>query len=137
MIVRYYSLEILFCVLPDYKLIVMQVILTLDAKAGNIWRSDNDGKKWQKVQDIPEGDAWDLIEHPFDKKRAFILGQDTEHWYTKNQGKSWQKFKAKYPASYTQPAFSFHAEKPNLILYAGRICEDDDFFGLNCKEVVS
>ncbi|KAH0608049.1 uncharacterized protein H6S33_002101 [Morchella sextelata] len=111
------------------------VILTLDAKAGNIWRSDNDGKKWQKVQDIPEGDAWDLIEHPFDKKRAFILGQDTEHWYTKNQGKSWQKFKAKYPASYTQPAFSFHAEKPNLILYAGRICEDDDFFGLNCKEV--
>lgn len=116
---------------------VAQVILILDAKAGNVYRSENDGKKWVRVEDIPEGEAWDMIEHPFDKKRAFILGQDTKHWYTTNQGKSWQKFEARYPVSYTQPALTFHAKKPEFVLYAGRVCQDDDFFGLNCEEVVS
>lgn len=112
------------------------MILTLDARAGNVWRSDNDGKTWDKVKGIPEGEAWDMIEHPFDSKRAFVLGQEQTHWSTRDSGKTWQKFKAKYPISYTQPALAFHAKKPDYILYAGRICEEEDFFGLNCEEVV-
>lgn len=112
------------------------MILLLDARVGNVWRSGDDGKSWDKVKDIPEGEAWDMVQHPFDKTRAFVLGEDKKHWYTRDLGKSWQKFEARHPTSFTQPPLVFHAGKPDYVLYAGRICKDDDFFGLNCKEVV-
>lgn len=112
------------------------MVLQLDARAGNVWRSGDNGGSWDKIKNIPEGEAWDMVQHPFDNKRAFVLGADDKHWSTRDLGKTWQKFEAKHPTSFTQPPLVFHAEKPDYILYAGRICKDDDFFGLNCKEVV-
>ena len=114
------------------------MILTLDAHAKNVWRSDDDGKSWKKVNGVPDGDAWDITEHPFDKKRAFIFGEGKEHWYTEDRGVKWHKFKSEVPLSLIQLPLAFHAEEPEWILYSGRICEDeDDIFGISCKEVVS
>ncbi|CAZ85060.1 unnamed protein product [Tuber melanosporum] len=112
------------------------VILTLDAHANNVWRSDDDGNSWHKVKGVPDGAAWDITEHPFDKKRAFIFGEDKEHWYTEDRGAKWHKFKSEVPLSLLQPPLVFHAGQPEWILYSGRVCEDDDdYFGRSCKEV--
>ena len=113
------------------------MILTLDTHANNVWRSGNDGKSWDKVNGVPDGAAWDIVEHPFDKKRAFIFGEGKEHWYTENRGEKWYKFKSEVSPSLIQPPLVFHAKEPEWILYSGRVCEDeDDIFSL-CKEVVS
>ncbi|KAL7269099.1 vacuolar protein sorting/targeting protein PEP1 [Rhizina undulata] len=110
------------------------VILTLDGRTQVVWRSDDDGATWAKVKG-PEGASWDMMAHPFDNKRAFIFGEDKEHWFTKDQGKSWHKFESPVPLSMSQAPLVFHAKKPDYILYSGRKCEPDDFFGLNCQEL--
>ena len=37
-----------------------------DSVEGNVYLSQNEGKAWARVEDIPEGKAAVLIEHPFD-----------------------------------------------------------------------
>lgn len=111
-------------------------MLALDTHANNVLRSDDDGKTWAEVKGVPPGKAWDITEHPFDNKRAFIFGDEKDHWYTKDRGAKWSKFTAELFLAYTQPPLVFHAKNKDWILYSGRECADDDPFGAPCKEVV-
>lgn len=84
----------------------------------------------------PGSDAVDIQEHPHDPKRAVILGVGNTHWATKDRGETWQEFKTKYPTSSAQAPLAFHAENPDYVLYAGRNCEEEDFWEL-CEDNVS
>ena len=39
-----------------------------DAVAGNVYISENEGKSWDVVKDVPKASAEQLVEHPFDNR---------------------------------------------------------------------
>jgi hypothetical protein len=43
-----------------------QSVLYHDPLLQNVYRSDNEGKSWQLIVGVPDGDASQLIEHPSD-----------------------------------------------------------------------
>ena len=45
---------------------VLQEVIYHDVMDGNVWVSSNEGKSWSRAEDIPEGKAAMVIEHPFD-----------------------------------------------------------------------
>ena len=103
-----------------------QTVLYHDAIARNIWRSDNEGKEWKVVEDIPLGESWNLVEHPFDTTivsalslisrytnqggvQAFVLTKEKRHYRTINRGLSWQSFDVPSPPTLGALALSFHS----------------------------
>ena len=91
------------------------VILILD-NAGNVIRSEDTGEEWNTVGDIAEGQAWDLVLHPFNKEVAYVWGKRSTHWVTDDRGKSWRSFDIEgYPAQ-LGPAFSFHAADSDKVI---------------------
>lgn len=52
------------------KNLVFQVVLWHDANKRAIWRSENHGKSWEPVTDIPEDQAVHLFEHPYDNDKV-------------------------------------------------------------------
>ena len=91
------------------------VILILD-DAGNVIRSEDTGQEWATVDDVPEGQAWDLVLHPFNKEVAYIRGRKSTHWVTDDRGKSWRSFDIEgYPAQ-LGPPFSFHAADSDKVI---------------------
>jgi len=99
------------------------VILNWDFTNHNIYRSDDDGEKWKLVKDV-EGNAKDLWLHPFDKKKAVVLGPSTTHWATDDTGKSWKKFDVDFPyLSYDNVVpLAFHNDEDDWVLYTGMNC---------------
>jgi hypothetical protein len=45
-----------------------QIILYHDSVAKNVWRSDDEGKGWKRIQGVPDGEAAQVIEHPFNSR---------------------------------------------------------------------
>ena len=111
------------------------VILALEPDGKNVYRSDNDGKDWDVVDEV-KSKALDMYQHPFDKEKAVVFGEGKEHWKTSDKGKSWKKFKTELPLSVLQQPLSFNANKPEYVLFAGRECESDTFFPLGCVDKV-
>lgn len=110
------------------------VILGHDREASTVYRSDDAGSKWSPVKgDGLEGHSWDLWPHPFDNKRAYIIGDADIHWMTKDQGKTWKKFSPGSEANYERSApLSFHGRDPSKVIWNGLNC-----LGLSCDEVAS
>jgi hypothetical protein len=46
---------------------------------GNVYVSSNEGKSWNRAEDIPKGDSMIVVEHPFDNRyvSAFISAAPT------------------------------------------------------------
>lgn len=55
------------------EMIMLQIILYHDAVAKNVWRSDNEGKGWKRIQGVPDGEAAQVIEHPFNSRVVSLL----------------------------------------------------------------
>lgn len=91
------------------------VILILDVD-GTVLRSDNTGEEWKPIADVPKGEAYELIFHPYNKKIAYIWGKVGNHWVTDDRGKTWQSFEAKGRPVRQRPAFSFHANDPDKVV---------------------
>ncbi|KAI9318385.1 hypothetical protein BX666DRAFT_1927417 [Dichotomocladium elegans] len=110
-----------------------EVVLWLDANQHMLWRSADQGKHWEQATDIPRDSATYLIEHPFDKEKAYVLSKGKTHWKTIDQGKTWQSFETSVePAAY--PQLSFHAERSNYVLFHGFRCERGGWTGMDCKD---
>ncbi|KAA8896294.1 hypothetical protein FN846DRAFT_910817 [Sphaerosporella brunnea] len=109
------------------------VILAFDSQGSNVYRSDNDGKNWNKISDV-EGKAFDIMEHPYNDDRAIIFGEGKTHWVTKDKGKSWKKFDVPLPISFRQSPIAFSAADPNYALYASRECDPGDIYGFSCRD---
>ncbi len=98
------------------------IILIHDADDGKILRSDDAGASWEHVKDIDDGKAWDLWQHPYDNKVAYVLGHEYVHWVTKDQGKSWTSFETEKPPSRYIPPFSFHAGDSDKVIFHQAVC---------------
>jgi photosystem II stability/assembly factor-like uncharacterized protein len=107
------------------------VILFEDGLSHNVYRSVDAGKTWGKVKDVPEGGMMEISMHPFDKSRAYIIMNDTTHYMTSDQGKSWKSFTTDALASVFREALTYHAADPDRILYNAMDCA-----GIFCEELV-
>ncbi|WFD30491.1 vacuolar protein sorting/targeting protein PEP1 [Malassezia sp. CBS 17886] len=100
-------------------------ILWHDAEAGDVYRSADEGKKWQRVDGPPPSAAALLVEHPHDSRQAYILSTGREHWRTTNRGASWQRFRTPdSPSLRAGSPLEFHADEKHYdyILYMGSKC---------------
>ncbi|PKS10503.1 hypothetical protein jhhlp_002255 [Lomentospora prolificans] len=94
-----------------------------------IYRSEDAGTSWHKVEGVPAGAASALIMHTFDPKRAYILGRESEHYRTSDNGKTWHKFVSGADASFSDTdrisdeVLSFHAGDPDRIIFNGVRCK--------------
>lgn len=106
------------------------VVLMQDYTEDAIFRSPDAGATWARVGDIPEGVAWNLIMHPYDNKRAYVLTEDTTHWRTEDRGESWKEFFTDAsPSTGSENPLSFHAGDKDRILMNAEDC----LMGIFCE----
>jgi hypothetical protein len=110
------------------------VILAHSKDTLTVWRSANAGADWTKVNGQDQaGHAWDLWPHPFDNRRAYMLGSNEDHWMTTDQGKSWQKFQTLSAPSVFRAPLAFHGRDPKKVIWNGEKCVG----GILCEESVA
>lgn len=108
------------------------VVLFQDERNGTVFRSEDAGSTWHLVQDIEAGRALQLVMHPYDHQRAFVLTDGIHHFKTTDRGKSWQSFLADTEMSiYRAEVLNFHAGDPDRIIFNGMDCRKTLF----CEEV--
>lgn len=95
-----------------------------DTDKGKIYWSENAGRDWEAVKDVPDGKALGLFMHPYEHKTAFILTRGKKHFMTTDAGKKWNAIDVKMEPSRFQPiVMSFHASDPKRIIFNGMVCE--------------
>lgn len=82
----------------------------------DILRSTNNGVSWDKTLDNNKVSL--LIEHPFDKDRAYAITNSDTHFATSDRGETWRKFTTGKPIE--DIPISFHAEKPDWLLFGSK-----------------
>ncbi|KAG8759479.1 vacuolar protein sorting/targeting protein PEP1 [Serendipita sp. 396] len=106
-------------------------VLYFDPREGTVHISEDEGKSWRRVEGVPEHEADQLVEHPFDNRMAFILTKGKTHYRTEDRGKTWRSFEMPLAPAYTPTPLAFHADsqKSGYILYQGTKCERHTIFG--------
>ncbi|KAF4336295.1 carboxypeptidase Y-sorting PEP1 precursor [Fusarium beomiforme] len=106
------------------------VVVFQDIEERNIWRSEDAGKTWTQVPEIPDRSATFLYLHPFDSNAAFVLTKDRKHYKTEDRGKSWSEFNSgTMPSAFQPDTLVFHAGDPRRIIFNGMNCD-----GIFCDE---
>ncbi|GAA6008486.1 vacuolar protein sorting/targeting protein 10 [Rhodotorula paludigena] len=100
------------------------VVLYHDQIGRNVWRSTDEGKKWEIIDGVPHNEAYMLVDHPYDKSIAFILTAGTTHYRTMNRGETWQSFVTALAPALSANTLSFHSRQWEWILFTGQKCED-------------
>ena len=67
--------------------------------------------------------------HPFDKKKAYVLGRNGRHWITTDQGKTFDAFEIDALPSLRHFPLSFHGWDSGKVIFHGDTC-----LGLYCIE---
>ncbi|KAF3919799.1 Sortilin [Dactylellina cionopaga] len=103
-------------------------ILSFDQTHGTVYRSDDSGASWGAISE-GKGKAYDLYQHPFDNKKAYILTIGETHYKTDDRGKTWEEWKSIDLPSNRQaplPALNFHSGKgkSDYIILLAQVCED-------------
>ncbi|ROV87770.1 hypothetical protein VSDG_09705 [Cytospora chrysosperma] len=107
------------------------VMLFQDISDQNVYRSPDGGATWQRVSEVPDGEAFALIMHEFNDKRAYIMTEGVSHYMTDDRGKTWKSFFTDAEISlWSSSIFSFHATDPDRIIFNGMDCQ-----GIFCDEV--
>ncbi|GMK59242.1 hypothetical protein CspeluHIS016_0702570 [Cutaneotrichosporon spelunceum] len=96
-------------------------VVLLHESDSSLQRSTNEGKTWSPVEQVTE--VFKLIEHPFSKEIAFVIGKNQKHWVTHDRGETWLSFETERMASRSATPLSFHAKQPDWILFQGTACE--------------
>ncbi|SPN97008.1 probable Vacuolar protein sorting/targeting protein 10 [Cephalotrichum gorgonifer] len=98
-----------------------------------LYSSKDAGASWNKLDQIPDGKVYMLVMHDFDNHRAYALGEQNEHYFTEDNGKTWKKFNSFAETSVFQDEIlRFHAGNPDHILFNGMLCK-----GIFCEEVAT
>ncbi|RCI00049.1 vacuolar protein sorting/targeting protein PEP1, partial [Rhizopus azygosporus] len=113
-----------------------EVVLWLDANSHTLYRSENQGKEWNQVEDIDKTATY-LYEHPYDNDRAYVLSSGTTHWKTVDKGRTWQEFHTRSEPGSSSSHLSFHAERSGYILFSGVSCKFGSWLGIDCQTSIS
>ncbi|KAG0144537.1 hypothetical protein CROQUDRAFT_108449 [Cronartium quercuum f. sp. fusiforme G11] len=111
---------------PPTKLIYFEdtpIILAHDSVNRLVRRSTDEGKTWKEISNVPKGDSWIILDHPYDNRVAFILSKTNKHWRTINRGDSWQSFETADQPTIGGSPLAFHSTKWDWILFNGQKCE--------------
>ncbi|KAL2018889.1 hypothetical protein VTK56DRAFT_314 [Thermocarpiscus australiensis] len=109
------------------------VVLFQDERDNNVYRSEDAGATWERVDTVPEGQAWLLYMHQFDNSRAYIMTEGSQHYRTSDRGKTWTKFDSGAEMSmFRGDILQFHAADPDRIIFNGMACQ-----GIFCQEVAT
>lgn len=108
------------------------VLVFKDDLSSTIYRSADAGESWDELKDVPAGVADQLVLHPFDAKRAYVMTRKSSHWMTGDRGESWEEFFTDAEPSAYRPPLAFHASDPDKIIFNGMDCSQ-----LFCEEMVS
>ncbi|KAF8523369.1 Oligoxyloglucan reducing end-specific cellobiohydrolase [Hysterangium stoloniferum] len=106
-----------------------EVVTYYDAMEGDVWISENEGKNWEIIPDIPRGKSIMLIMHPYNNRVAFILTKDATHYRTDDRGKSWRPFEVPAPPALVPDPISFHSDNMRYMIYQGQVCESGGWWG--------
>ncbi|KAJ2485455.1 vacuolar protein sorting/targeting protein PEP1, partial [Coemansia sp. RSA 2320] len=99
------------------------ILLGIDKAGGRIFHSQDSGTHWGQVSAIPAGKAARLYAHPHEPSVAYVLSAETEHWVTRDEGRSWAAFSTPLaPSSSGERPLVFHAERSGWILFIGEKC---------------
>ncbi|POS74967.1 vacuolar protein sorting/targeting protein PEP1 [Diaporthe helianthi] len=100
------------------------IVLFQDISDQNVYLSNDGGKTWDRIPDVPEGKATSLVMHPFNKDRAYILTEGNVHYKTLDRGKTWTSFFTDAEMSlFRGEVFNFHASDPDRIIFNGMDCQ--------------
>lgn len=106
------------------------VVLVQDRDEANVWRSDDAGETWKIVDDNGQkGQVWDVWPHPFDNKKAYMLGVQHIHWVTEDRGLTWRKFETEATPTLFRAPFAFHGRDSDKVIFHGQVCQ-----GWECSE---
>ncbi|KAL2005236.1 hypothetical protein VTN00DRAFT_2446 [Thermoascus crustaceus] len=100
-------------------------ILFQDADAGVVYQSFDGGEEWDVVDDEEgkmRGQVLALWRHPFDNKKAYILGADGRHWVTTDQAKTWTAFELDAKLPILDSPLSFHGRDSKKVIFHGAQC---------------
>ncbi|PYH84716.1 vacuolar protein sorting/targeting protein 10 [Aspergillus uvarum CBS 121591] len=92
---------------------------------GDVFQSFDGGEQWESVVGKGEGMKQRVVwvqQHPFDKNRAYALGNDGRHFKTKDQGKTWNAFTIdEFPALQHAPLV-FHGWDSSKVIFQSEEC---------------
>ncbi|KAJ2776359.1 vacuolar protein sorting/targeting protein PEP1 [Coemansia javaensis] len=103
-----------------------RAVVGLDRAGGRVFCSSDHGARWAAAAGIPAGRAAQLYAHPFEAQTAFVLSGGTEHWVTRDEGRTWEAFSTPLPpTSGGERPLSFHAARPGWVLFVGERCHEE------------
>ncbi|KID77123.1 Vacuolar protein sorting/targeting protein 10 [Metarhizium brunneum] len=106
------------------------VVIFEDKIEGNVYRSADAGVSWKRVDSVPDGKVLELIMHPFDKKRAYIITPSKTQFRTEDRGETWTRFNTKaLPSKFQPEVMVFNAGDPDRIIFNAMDCD-----GIFCDE---
>lgn len=95
-------------------------------RSGNVHRSVDGGEEWEVVKGKNggmEGKVAALIQHPYDKNKAYALGTEGKHWITTDQSKTWKMFKLEImPSLLADFPLAFHGWDSSKVIIQGEEC---------------
>ena len=119
------------------------ILLALNPNDGAILRSTNAGETWDVVDGIGGRDqVSNLLPHPSDSDRAYVIGNQHVNWLTSDRGETWRQFERDIRPSLGRPALAFHGRDSKKVIFQGQTCDsiwdckdkayytDDDFESL-------
>ena len=106
------------------------IILVQEREVGIVWRSPDAGVTWNKVKDIVDGEANEVVLNPYDNKVAYALSRGSTHWVTKDQGETWDSFDTgeASPSDFRE-SLRFHAGDSDKVILNTQVCQ-----GWMCEE---
>ncbi|GLI77996.1 vacuolar protein sorting/targeting protein PEP1 [Penicillium ochrochloron] len=105
-----------------------ETVLYRDFKKHTAHVSFDGGSKWEVVKGPDgkiEGAAAVIWPHPYDSKRAYILGEKGQHWVTTDRAETWKSFEIEARPMMTErgtPPLAFNGWNPEKVIFMGLDC---------------
>ncbi|KAI2397178.1 vacuolar protein sorting/targeting protein PEP1 [Ophidiomyces ophidiicola] len=87
--------------------------------------SMNAGESWDLVKapgDHMAGKVRAIYPHPYDRKKAYVVGRKRTHWTTDDAGKSWRAFELPVDVPRIGNPFAFHGVHSDKVIVHGISC---------------
>lgn len=103
------------------------VRLKRSSRAGPISITQDHGKTWDEIKDLPAEDIKWIIPHRYFKDMVFFITKKEKVHYTADRGQTFRSFKAPTPPYFngenSRSPLAFHPDKKNLLIWTGEKCE--------------